>query len=687
MFTTVMPTSRVTSSSWGAPAAGPAGRRRPALLLRQLLEPRPAQREVRGLGAREQGRAEEQDAEPDQLGTRRPSTAGAAIHGNARSRSAPPPARRRRPRRPRDRVVPSMWPMMVRAGAAVAGPGPLQPREPRGLAGQQQLVVLAAPVAQSTAVRARAPARRPAWRRRPAARSTSTAGAHPALPADVRADRWPRPSETVHHRVHARRPPPASGPRATRARGRRWAPLISASGPDRPRRAPGRGPISSTSRPAADGRGAGDRHRVARRGRVERSRGAPRAPSRVTLTIQPAGDAEVSPPTIVDAVGARRLHHARVERVHLLDAGARRDRPGPPAPSAAVPPIAAMSERFTARAFQPMSAGSAQRGRKWTSSISRSVVASRPSPAAGRAPRSRRRSRPGLPTTRLGRDAADRADQRFPSRLSPTARDATAMRGRAARPRKFASSALALHGEDRLGVELHALDRIAAVAQAHDLAVLGPAVISSSAGKAVRERPPASGSAWPRSGFGRPANTPAAVVADRRRLAVHLRGARGPPCRRRPGRSPGGRGTRPGSARRACEALGSAASETPASSGLPGPGEITIALGRQRRRRRRRSSASLRATSHGGAQLAQVLDEVVGERVVVVDDQDHRPAPGPRSAAPGSCRGPWSTSRATPSSGSESATMPAPTWIEARRPWQTTVRMVMHESRLPEYEM
>jgi hypothetical protein len=37
--------------------------------------------------------------------------------------------------------------------------------------------------------------------------------------------------------------------------------------------------------------------------------------------------------------------------------------------------------------------------------------------------------------------------------------------------------------------------------------------------------------------------------------------------------------------------------------------------------------------------------------------------------------------------GSESATMPAPTWIEARRPWHTTVRMVMQESRLPEYEM
>ena len=34
--------------------------------------------------------------------------------------------------------------------------------------------------------------------------------------------------------------------------------------------------------------------------------------------------------------------------------------------------------------------------------------------------------------------------------------------------------------------------------------------------------------------------------------------------------------------------------------------------------------------------------------------------------------------------GSESATIPAPTWIEARSPWQTMVRIVMQESRFPE---
>src|SRR5438445_11688959 len=30
--------------------------------------------------------------------------------------------------------------------------------------------------------------------------------------------------------------------------------------------------------------------------------------------------------------------------------------------------------------------------------------------------------------------------------------------------------------------------------------------------------------------------------------------------------------------------------------------------------------------------------------------------------------------------------MPAPTWTDARWPWQTIVRIVMHESRLPEYD-
>src|SRR5438094_935026 len=83
------------------------------------------------------------------------------------------------------------------------------------------------------------------------------------------------------------------------------------------------------------------------------------------------------------------------------------------------------------------------------------------------------------------------------------------------------------------------------------------------------------------------------------------------------------------------------------------------------------------------AQLAQVLDEVIGKGIVVVDDQDHRSVP----AASRSARIiPRALEQVSSHSvfGSESATMPAPTCTEARRPWQTIVRIVMQESRFPE---
>src|SRR5262249_19537393 len=85
-----------------------------------------------------------------------------------------------------------------------------------------------------------------------------------------------------------------------------------------------------------------------------------------------------------------------------------------------------------------------------------------------------------------------------------------------------------------------------------------------------------------------------------------------------------------------------------------------------------------------GAQLAQVLHEVVGERIVVVDDEDHARAP---AAAIRKARiRPRALEHVSSHSvfGSESATMPAPTWIDARLPWHTIVRIVMQESRLPE---
>ena len=72
---------------------------------------------------------------------------------------------------------------------------------------------------------------------------------------------------------------------------------------------------------------------------------------------------------------------------------------------------------------------------------------------------------------------------------------------------------------------------------------------------------------------------------------------------------------------------GSASLEIPASTGGPGPGEIRMPSGGSRASAST-VIASLRSTIGLGAELAQVLDEVVDERVVVVDDEDAR-AHGP----------------------------------------------------------
>jgi hypothetical protein len=61
---------------------------------------------------------------------------------------------------------------------------------------------------------------------------------------------------------------------------------------------------------------------------------------------------------------------------------------------------------------------------------------------------------------------------------------------------------------------------------------------------------------------------------------------------------------------------------TPASEGVQGPGEMSTRSGFS-------FSASagvislLRKDSHVHAQLAEVLDQVEGERIVVVDDEEH----------------------------------------------------------------
>src|SRR4030095_9338908 len=180
-----------------------------------------------------------------------------------------------------------------------------------------------------------------------------------------------------------------------------------------------------------------------------------------------------------------------------------------------------------------------------------------------------------------------------------------------------------------------------------------------------------------------PGEDAAPVVADLRRLAVHLHiGARHGGPERLPDRLMPE--TDAEQRRGRAEAAGDVQGHARLVGGA-GPGRDDDPLGRHADDR----VHVVCVVAHDvqvGAQLAEILHEVVGERIVVVDDEDHDRCfvvairiarTRPRALEPVSSHSVL---------GSESATMPAPTWIEARVPWQTMVRMVMQESRFPEYE-
>ena len=84
---------------------------------------------------------------------------------------------------------------------------------------------------------------------------------------------------------------------------------------------------------------------------------------------------------------------------------------------------------------------------------------------------------------------------------------------------------------------------------------------------------------------------------------------------------------------------------------------------------------------HLGAQLAEVLVQVEGEGVVVVDEEDHARPLATLSASNSACA--FASVSRSSAAGSESATMPAPAWSVARRPFIVRVRMAMQKSRLP----
>src|SRR5438046_9905101 len=180
-----------------------------------------------------------------------------------------------------------------------------------------------------------------------------------------------------------------------------------------------------------------------------------------------------------------------------------------------------------------------------------------------------------------------------------------------------------------------------------------------------------------------PREQAAAVVADRRGLAVHLRlRARDGGAERLPDRlvAEADAEDRRGRAEAPDHLEGD-----PRLVGVAGTRRDDNALGCPREDAREVNGVVAQHLEPG-AELAQVLDEVVGEGVVVVDDQDHRP--GLPAAIRSASSIPWAFERVSSHSvfGSESATIPAPTCTEARVPSQTTVRIVMHESRVPEDE-
>src|SRR5574341_412304 len=237
-------------------------------------------------------------------------------------------------------------------------------REGPGLAGEQELVVLAAAGGPGERVAAEGggDGARRRVQRYPVERHV---GACATLLGDV-AEVGGEAVGEVDHRRHT------SGGREP-----------AALGDTRPRSQVGHGRLREHVGCEAPGSGAELEERQAGRRAPERSRGERVAsPRSVTFTTQPWGDAEVSPPTTAtscsEATVSAPSKNASASSRPVVSGQAR-------ATSAqrGRPPMAAMSERFTASDFQPRSAGWAQRRRKCTSSIRRSVVARSRRPAPG----------------------------------------------------------------------------------------------------------------------------------------------------------------------------------------------------------------------------------------------------------------------------------------------------------------
>ena len=123
-------------------------------------------------------------------------------------------------------------------------------------------------------------------------------------------------------------------------------------------------------------------------------------------------------------------------------------------------------------------------------------------------------------------------------------------------------------------------------------------------------------------------------------------------------------------------------SETPASSGRPGPGEMTRRSGRERLGLGDRDRVVAEHVDVGAA-LFEEVDEVPRERVVVVEDEDPHAYSASASSMAVSSAASFARHSRCSASGSESATTPAPAWSRATPSATTIVRSAMHVSIVP----
>src|SRR5208282_1067301 len=248
-------------------------------------------------------------------------------------------------------------------------------------------------------------------------------------------------------------------------------------------------------------------------------------------------------------------------------------------------------------------------------------------------------------------------------------------------------------GEHGFGVELDAFDREIAVAEAHDHAVFR----HGGDGQAARESAAFDHQRMIARGgerAGQAAKQGFAVVADLAGFSVHeARGADHAPAKRLADALMTEADAEDGYLR------GEAADQLHADARLArraGAGGDHDALGAERRDFVERD-AVVAAHQEFLPELAEDLSQVVGEGIVVVDEQDHcsKRLPRclrrlPRRGVPCACSRAERSARAllTDSSysrwGTESATMPAPACTQAIPPFATSVRMAMQESILPE---